>query len=615
MLRYLKKYWVFALLAPLFMIGEASMDLLQPRLMSTIVDNGVLGLNNGGVGDLDLVLRTGLRMIGFVALGGFFGVMCGVFANICSQNFGNDMRKDAFRKIMSLSFEQTDQFSTGSLITRVTNDITQIQNLVAQIIRGFVRNIMLMGGGIVCMMSLDLSFGIVVACAFPLLLICVLFFISRVNPFFTLLQKKLDRLNSVMQENVTGSRVVKAYVREDYEKKRFGDANQDLVDTQLKILTIFSYMTPIMNIMLNVSVVAVLKIGSIRVQAGAVTPGNVMAAITYLSQILNGVMMFAMIFQSISRGMASYRRVQEVMDCIPAVADGAGVKEYDESHVTYSDGTEAGQKVIRAQQSAPMRRGGKIEFRDVSFAYPNGSQELVLEHINLTIEPGETLAILGATGSGKSSLVNLIPRFYDATEGQVFVNDKDVKEYTLKALRDKIAIALQKSELFSASIRENLLWGNPDAGDEELTQATQDAQAAEFIMSKAEGLDTMVAEKGMSLSGGQKQRLSISRALLKQAQILIFDDATSALDLKTEADLYEALRTRYSGVTKIVIAQRIASVKGADRIAVIDNGTIVACAPHAELMETCEIYQDIYKSQLKAEKELDMEVLGEGGEA
>ena len=605
MLHYLKKYWFFALLAPLFMIGEASMDLLQPRLMSTIVDDGVLGLNNGGVGDLQLVLTTGMKMVGFVALGGFFGVMCGVFANLCSQNFGNDMRKDSFRRIRSLSFQQTDQFSTGSLITRVTNDITQIQNLVAQIIRGFVRNIMLMGGGIVCMMSLDLSFGIVVACAFPLLLICVIFFISRVTPFFSLLQKKLDRVNSVMQENVTGSRVVKAFVREDYEKKRFGGANQDLIDTQLRILTIFSYMTPIMNIILNLSVVAVIRIGAFRVEAGGVTPGNVMAAITYLSQILNGVMMFAMIFQSISRGMASYRRVKEVMDCEPVITDGAGADKKN------ADGTGAKEKFTDgagADENAKSR--GKIEFRDVSFAYPGGSQGLVLEHINLTIQPGETLAILGATGSGKSSLVNLIPRFYDATSGQVLVDDVDVKEYALKSLRDKIAIALQKSELFSTTIRENLLWGRPNADESALSQAAEDAQAAEFIHSRPEGFDNMVAEKGMSLSGGQKQRLSISRALLKQAEILIFDDSTSALDLKTEADLYDALRVRYHGVTKIVIAQRIASVKGADRIAVIDNGTIIACAPHEELMETCGVYQDIYKSQLKAEKDLDMDVLG-----
>lgn len=577
MFRFLKKYWVYALLAPLFMIGEVVMDLVQPQLMSTIVDEGVLGLSNQNVGDLGLILVTGLKMIGFVAIGGLCGVMCGVFTNICSQNFGNDMRKAAFRRVMALSFEQTDQFSTGSLVTRVTNDVTQIQNMVAQCIRGFVRNIMLFGGGVVCMLTLDLSFGVVVACAFPFLLICVVFFISRVNPLFSLLQKKLDRVNSVMQENVSGSRVVKAYVREEYEKERFGKANQDLVDTQLRILTIFSYMTPIMNIVLNLSVVAVIYIGSIRVQEGGVTPGNVMAAITYLSQILNSVMMFAMIFQTVSRGLASYKRLKEVLECEPVIADGD-------------------REMIPAG-------GGMVEFRDVSFSYPGSSGESVLSHINLTIRPGETLAILGATGSGKTSLVNLIPRFYDATEGQVLVDGVDVKEYKVKKLRERVAVALQKSELFSVTIRENIQWGRDGASYEELREAAADAQAAEFIESKPEGYDTMVAEKGMSLSGGQKQRLSISRALLKKAEILIFDDSTSALDLKTEARLYEALRTKYPHVTKIIIAQRIASVKGADRIAVLDNGRIAACDSHEKLMESCGIYQDIYRSQLKADTE------------
>lgn len=589
MLKYLKKYWFFALLAPLFMIGEVSMDLLQPQLMSTIVDEGVLGLSNGGVGDLNLVLTTGLKMIGTVILGGVMGVLCGVFANMCSQNFSNDLRKDAFARIMELSFEQTDQFSTGSLITRVTNDITQVQNLVTQMIRGFVRNLMLFLGGIFCMLSMDISFGVVIACAFPVLMIFVAFFITKVNPKFAVLQKKLDRVNSVMQENITGSRVVKAYVKEDYEKQRFAGANGDLIHTQLEVLILFSHMMPIMNIILNLSVVAVIYLGSIRVQAGAVTPGNIMAAITYLSQILNSVMMFAMILQSISRGMASAKRIQEVLDCVPVIQDGTA-------------------------EIAEEASRGKIEFRNVSFSYPGSSGEAVLENINLTIEPGETLAILGATGSGKSTLVNLIPRFYDVTSGEILVGGINVKDYPLAALRNRVAIALQKSELFSASIKENMKWGRPGATDEELEAAAQDAQAAEFIHSKAEGFDTAVAEKGMSLSGGQKQRLSISRALLKQADILIFDDSTSALDLKTEAKLYEALRTRYDHVTKIIIAQRIASVRGADRIAVIDNGQIVSCGSHEELMKTSEIYQDIYYSQLKSEPDFSFDP-AEGREA
>lgn len=576
MLKYLKKYWFYALLAPVFMIGEVMMDLIQPRMMSNIVDNGVLGLNNQNIGDMHIVLTSGIQMIGVVFLGGMFGVLSGVFANLCSQNFGNDIRKDCFQKIMSLSLEQTDKFSTGSLITRVTNDVTQVQNMVAQCIRGFVRTCMLFFGGIVCMLTLDLSFGVVVLCAFPIILLIVLFFISKVNPLFLVLQKKLDKVNSVMQENVTGARVVKAYVREEYEKKRFGSANKDLVDTQLHVLVLLSYMMPLMNIIMNISIVAVIYIGSVRVQGGHTTPGNVMAAITYLTQILNSVVMLAMIFQNVSRGMASFGRLKEVLVCDPIISDGKGVS-------------------LNSQNSR-----GKVEFRNVSFAYPQSVGDGVLKNINLTVFPGETFAILGATGCGKSSLVNLIPRFYDVTEGEVLVDDVDVREYKLGELREKIAIALQKSELFSTSIQNNILWGRENASWEEIGHAAQIAQAEEFINAQPKGYDTLVAEKGMSLSGGQKQRIAISRAVLKNADILIFDDSTSALDLKTEAQLYEALNREYKDVTKIIIAQRIASVKNADRIAVIDNGRIAACGTHKELMETSDIYRDIYTSQLKS---------------
>lgn len=579
MFKYLKKYWIFVILAPIFMIGEVSMDLLQPQLMRIIVDEGVLGLSNGGVGNLELVIRTGLKMIGFVTIGGFCGVMSGVFANICGQNYGNDVRKDAFQKIMALSFEQTDRFSTGSLITRVTNDITQVQNLVMMSIRGFVRTFMLFGGGIFCMLQLDLSFGTVVACAMPLVLICVIYFIARVNPKFSILQQRLDHLNNVMQENVSGSRVVKAYVQEEHEKKRFGRANDELVDTQLDILILLSYMTPIMNVILNVSVVAVIKIGALQVSGGAVTPGDVMAAITYISQILNAVMRMTMIFQTVSRGVASGKRVQEILDCNPAVADG----------------TFDGNSNIK----------GKIEFRNVSFAYPGSGGDKIIDDVSFVVEPGETVAILGATGSGKSSLVNLIPRFYDVTEGQILVDDVDVREYRLAALRDKVAVALQKSEIFSESIRENIAWGDLAASEEELLDAAKAAQAMEFIESKPEGMDTMVTQGGTSLSGGQKQRLAISRAILKKSEILIFDDSTSALDLKTEAKLYAALKEKYDDVTKIIIAQRIASVKDADRIMVLENGKVAACGTHGKLMACSEIYQDIYNSQLKNGGEAD----------
>lgn len=573
MLKYLKKYWFFAMLAPIFMIGEVSMDLLQPELMSRIIDDGVLGLNNGGVGNLNTVITIGLKMIGFVALGGICGVMSGVFANLCAQQFGNDVRKAAFKRIMEFSFEQTDKFSTGSLITRVTNDITQLQNFVMQCLRGFVRTSMLFIGGIACMVSLNMEFGIIIACALPFVAVCVVYFIAKANPKFTVLQKKLDKVNNVMQENVSGARVVKAYVKEDYETERFEKANNELVSTQLDVLLLLSYMTPIMNIILNLSVVAVIKVGGIQVSAGSATPGNVMAAITYCSQVLNAVMRMTMIFQTASRGIASKKRVMEIINCEPAIKSG-----------TYNKETAV---------------KGKVEFKNVSFAYPGMDNENVIENFNLVINPGETIGILGATGCGKSSLVNLIPRFYDVTKGEVLIDDVNVKDYGLQVLRDKVSIALQKPEIFSTTIAENIAWGDSSADSEKIRQAADIAQATEFIDNRTDGMDTQVSQGGHSLSGGQKQRVAISRAVLKNSEILIFDDATSALDLKTEADLYSELSAKKYDVTRIIIAQRIASVKNADRIVVMDNGRLADVGSHSELIKTSEIYKDIYESQLK----------------
>ncbi|MBR1470082.1 MAG: ABC transporter ATP-binding protein [Lachnospiraceae bacterium] len=551
------------------MLGEAGMDLLQPTLMSTIVDEGVLGLSNGGVGDPDIVLHTGIKMILLILAGAACGILSGVFANIAAQNFGNDLRKDAFHHIMHFSLAQTDRFTTGSLITRVTNDVTQVQNMVQMAIRGFVRTMILLAGGMICMMRLHLSFGAVLLIAMPLLLITMFLFLSRVTPNFSVLQKRLDDVNNVMQENVAGNRVVKAYIREAYETERFSAANEKLVSTQLQILLLLNYMTPIMNILMNLSLLAVIYIGGLNAQRFAVSPGHVMAAVTYLTQILNALMRMGMMFQNISRGMASAKRLREVIHTVAEITDGP-------------------------RTDIPLS-GGSIEFRDVSFGY--AGRENILNHISFTVHPGETIGILGMTGSGKSSLIQLIPRFYDVTEGAVLVDGVDVRDYPLAALRSRIAVALQKSELFHRSIRENIAWGDPSADEDALWQAARTAQAEEFITAKADGMDTIVAQSGHSLSGGQKQRLAIARAVLKNAEILIFDDSTSALDLKTESSLYKALHTAYSGQTRIIVAQRIASVKDADRILVLEDGAIAACGSHEELLAASPIYQDICRSQ------------------
>ena len=571
MRKYIKRYLFFAVVAATFMVGEVLMDLLQPEIMSKIVDDGVLGVHSGGVGDMHLIWSLGIRMIGLVCLGGLCGSLNNVFTHIASQNIGNEIRKDVFRNIMTFSFPQVDAFGAGSLVTRVTNDITQVQNFISLFVRGMIRTSMLMFGSMFFMFRLNRQFGMIVLCAFPFIVGCLAICLSKANPLFGKLQAQLDKINAIMQEDVSGIRIIKAYIREIYEKLRFDKANSELIKTQLQVLTIFAFMNPIINALMYVVVVIILLAGSFEVCASRATPGDIMAAITYTTQLLNGILSLVMLFQSISRGIASWKRVKEVLCSAPQIKNGG-----------FSGTTEA---------------HGQIEFRNVSFAYP-GCNQTVLKNINLTIRPGKTVAIMGTTGCGKSSLVNLIPRFYDVTEGTVLVDGVDVREYDPKALQEKIAIALQKSELFSISIGENISWGAPKAGREAIEHAAKVAQADGFICASADRYDTMVAERGTSLSGGQKQRISIARAVIKDAEILIFDDSTSALDLKTEADLYAALREANPNRTKIIIAQRIASVRQADRIVVLENGSITSCGTHEELMECCKTYRDIYDSQM-----------------
>ncbi|MGN0156171.1 MAG: ABC transporter ATP-binding protein, partial [Lachnospiraceae bacterium] len=437
-----------------------------------------------------------------------------------------------------------------------------------------IRTSMLMFGSMFFMFRLNRDFGLIVLCAFPFIVGCLMLCLAKVNPLFSKLQSQLDEINSVMQEDISGIRIIKACVREIYEKIRFQKANDELVKTQLRVLIVFAFMNPVINALMYLVVAILLLIGSCEVHGGSATPGNIMAAITYTTQLLNGILMLVMIFQNISRGTASWKRVKEILNSEPELKDGTFEGKTDVS--------------------------GEIIFEDVSFAYP-GSGKAVIDHVSLHIRRGETVALMGVTGCGKTSLVNLIPRFYDVTGGSVLVDGVDVREYRQKALREKIAVVLQKGELFSASILENIAWGKPGAAEEKIKEAAVVAQADEFISAIPEQYRTAVAERGMSLSGGQRQRLSIARAVLKEAEILIFDDSTSALDLKTEAVFYEALQKSSPQSTKIIIAQRIASVRKADRIIVLENGKVAADGTHEELMESCAAYQDIYHSQIGEE--------------
>jgi len=594
--KYLKPYWLFAIISPLLMMGEVMADLCLPYLMSFIVDYGIsegglekigessiaqnimnLLFGEGNFSQMHVILTFGILMLVIVLFGGFFGTMCAYTAARASQGFGHDLRCDAYRRVMSLSIEQTDRFTTGSLVTRMTNDISMLVEFVEQILRMFVRAPMFLICGSIMLLSLNVKFGVVLLCALPLLLVTLIAVLAQAIPMFSTVQKKLDRVNCVVQENVSGARVVKAYVREDYENNRFALANDDLRSVNYRVLKLMAIIMPVLHIAQNFAIIAIIYIGGSSISEGiaGMTTGTVMAAINYVTTVIMAVMSVTMMFQSASRAIASGKRVKEVLDADPAVVGGT------------------------AGDDINHRGASMISMRGVGFRYPGTVGRPVLHDINLEIKRGETLAIIGATGCGKTSLVNLIPRFYDATEGEVLIDGQPIQDYDLHKLRQKIGFVMQKSELFSDTIANNIRWGRPEATQAEVEDAAETAQAKEFVEGFAEKYDTFIAEKGASLSGGQKQRMSIARAMVRRPEILILDDATSALDLATEAKLQKSLREKMEGTTVIMIAQRIASVRNADRIAVIEDGTIKDCAPHDELMRISATYRDIYESQMK----------------
>ena len=568
LLRYLKGSAIlYAILAPLFMLVEVSMDLMLPTMLSNIID---IGITNG---DTTYVWMTGAKMIGFAVIGLIGGVGCSIFSTIAAVNLGQNLRDGLFATIQSLSFLELDHFKTSSLITRLTNDITQIQTMVMMGLRILVRAPLLCIGGILMAYRLSSDLSGIFVITIPVILIFVAIVMSRSFPLFKSMQEKIDKVNNVMRENLLGVRVIKAFTIEHKQKDRFNEANDDLMNQSIRAQKLMIILNPVVMLLVNFSIVAVLWYGGFLVQAGVLETGKIMAFINYLTQIMMSLMMVIMISMNFSRAKASADRINEVLMTESSIQDSKSPEVIDQYD---------------------------IEFKDVSFKYHDHSEE-VLTDLSFKIKQGDRVGIIGGTGAGKRSLVQLIPRLYDVSSGEVLIGGRNVKEVSLHELRDKIGVVLQESILFSGTIESNIKFGYHDATDEELDQAARDAQAMEFIQLKESGYQTEVEQRGKNLSGGQKQRVSIARTLIRKPKILILDDSSSALDMATERQLQEAIKEQMTGSTVIMIAQRISAVMDANQIIVLDQGHISGIGTHEELLKTNEIYRSIAISQLGEE--------------
>lgn len=567
--KYVKPYLSAFIIGPIFMIVEVIGEVVMPLLLKNVIDKGVAG----GRG-ISYIAIMGITMV-LTALGMMAGGVGGAyFAIKASSGFANDLRKDLFNKIQKFSFKNIDQYNTGSLVTRLTNDITQVQNMIQMMLRMALRAPGMLIGALIMAFALNPKLALVILCIIPLL-VCAIYIILRVAfPRFTSMQKKLDALNTTTQENLTNIRVVKSFVREQYEENKFKKANTDLKESTISAMKVVIFAMPVMTLSMNITTLAIVWFGGKQIVAGSMTTGVLTAFVNYVVQILMSLIMVSVIILMGSRALASAKRINEVLNTEIDLTD---------EHAMHKD--------IAVNY-------GKIEFRGVYFNYYKNNEKWVLENINLVINPGETVGIIGSTGSGKSSLVQLIPRLYDVDKGEVLVDDVNVKDYSLKNLRNGVGIVLQKNVLFSGTIKENLQWGDEYADDEEIYKWAESAQAHGFISSFQAGYDTELGQGGVNVSGGQKQRLCIARALLKKPKILILDDSTSAVDTATEAKIRESFSNELKGTTKIIIAQRISSVINADKIVVLDDGKITGIGTHEELMKTCETYSEIYYSQM-----------------
>ncbi len=568
--KYITPYLSAFVIGPLMMLTEVAGEVMLPKFMSMIINNGVASRNVAYIGKMGTLM---VLTVLFMAVGGILGAY---FSAKASISFTSDMRNDLFRKVQQFSFENIDDYSTGSLVTRLTNDVQQVQNVLMMGLRMALRAPGMFLGALIMAFMMNRQLAVIILIVIPLLLAAIILILKTAFPRFGEMQRRLDRLNSGIQESLTNVRVVKSFVREDHEIEKFSKLNDDLKESSLRALRIVIATMPVMMFAMNVTTLAVVWYGGNIIIAGNMPVGDLTAFTTYIVQILMSLMMLSMVFLQSSRASASMKRINEIFD------------------------TEIGLNDDNAENKDKKVTEGRVEFKNVSFGYSgeNGRKDLVLEGISFTAEPGQTIGIIGSTGSGKTSLVQLIPRLYDVTGGEVLVDGVNVKEYSLKHLREGVGMVLQKNVLFSGTIEENLRWGNEDAPMEDVIRFSESAQADPFVKTFKNGYDTEMGQGGVNVSGGQKQRLCIARALLKRPKILILDDSTSAVDTATEAKIRESLYHDLKDTTKIIIAQRISSVQEADQILVLEDGKIIGHGTHEELLKTCEAYSEIYTTQI-----------------
>ena len=568
--KYIIPYLSAFVIGPLMMLTEVAGEVMLPKFMSMIINNGVASRNVAYIGKMGTLM---VLTVLFMAVGGILGAY---FSAKASISFTSDMRNDLFRKVQQFSFENIDDYSTGSLVTRLTNDVQQVQNVLMMGLRMALRAPGMFLGALIMAFMMNRQLAVIILIVIPLLLAAIILILKTAFPRFGEMQRRLDRLNSGIQESLTNVRVVKSFVREDHEIEKFSKLNDDLKESSLRALRIVIATMPVMMFAMNVTTLAVVWYGGNIIIAGKMPVGDLTAFTTYIVQILMSLMMLSMVFLQSSRASASMKRINEIFD------------------------TEIGLNDDHAKNKDKKVTEGRVEFKNVSFGYSgeNGRKDLVLEGISFTAEPGQTIGIIGSTGSGKTSLVQLIPRLYDVTGGEVLVDGVNVKEYSLKHLREGVGMVLQKNILFSGTIEENLRWGNEDAPMEDVIRFSESAQADPFVKTFKNGYDTEMGQGGVNVSGGQKQRLCIARALLKRPKILILDDSTSAVDTATEAKIRESLYHDLKDTTKIIIAQRISSVQEADQILVLEDGKIIGHGTHEELLKTCETYSEIYTTQI-----------------